>query len=340
MQDSPLNENPQEHCHWIVICPEPYVRGGGLWARWYRENCVAAGWPPPMWTLDGPSDDPGWTYTRNRLKEMKPGDRVIPFLLKWRIGPVGIVREVSAADADWNETVEGRRYKEGDLDSELGRRIHVTWERDGMPPDSRCAMVPADQRPQGPLSRHTIDRLSEDKFKELTSVLANPSNWIDVLPGLPPTGDRFSHAAASIIADTEVPPPTLPEAQLALLERDLQRLLSRNLDRIEKGLRPQADYQLEEFPCDVGRLDFLCKDSDDNWVVVELKADWVGDDAVGQILGYMSWVKDNLPVAEGSRVRGILVGRRTSGRVKAAIRLFPGLSIKQFTLDCRIEEMM
>ena len=95
---------------------------------------------------------------------------------------------------------------------------------------------------------------------------------------------------------------------------------------------------MEEYPCDVGRLDFLCKDAGDKWVVVELKADWVGDDAVGQILGYMSWVKDNLP--NGSQVRGIIIGKRTSGRVKAAIRLFPALSIRRFTLDCQIDEMI
>lgn len=58
---------------------------------------------------------------------------------------------------------------------------------------------------------------------------------------------------------------------------------------------------------------------------------------MGQILGYMSWVRDNLP--NGSTVRGIIIGKSTSGRVKAAIKLFSGLSIKRFTLDCRIHEM-
>jgi RecB family endonuclease NucS len=187
------------------------------------------------------------------------------------------------------------------------------------------------------LSKHTIERLSEDAFKVLTSILASSSNWIDVTAGPPPAGDRFTPPTLLTVADTEVPPSPLPDAELRLLERDLQRLLSRNLARIEKGLVAHPDYQLEEFPCDVGRLDFLCKDAEDNWVVIELKADWIDDSAVGQILGYMSWVKDNLP--NGSRVRGIIVGKRTSGRVKAAVKLFPGLSIKRFTLDCQIDEM-
>ena len=207
-----------------------------------------------------------------------------------------------------------------------------------MPPDGRCALVPPDLRPPGPLSKHTIERLPDDTFRKLSDILAKPANWIDVVqPSASQADGRFAPVGTRE-AETEAAPTPLPAAELELLERDLQKLLSRNLGRIEKGLAPHPDYQLEEYPCDVGRLDFLCKDAEDNWVVVELKADWVGDDAVGQILGYMSWVKDNLP--SGSQVRGIIIGKRTSGRVKAAIRLFPALSIRRFTLDCQIDEMI
>ena len=201
-----------------------------------------------------------------------------------------------------------------------------------MPPDGRCAIVPPDQRPQGPLSRHTIDRLSEDTFKRLTSILASPSNWIDVAPTLVP-----SEEGPWAEEETEAAPPSLPPAELAVLERDLQKVLSRNLGRIEKGLTEDPEYQLEEYPCDVGRMDLLCRDAQNNWVVVELKADWAGDDAVGQILGYMSWIRDNLP--NGSTVRGFIICKNATGRVKAAARLFPALSIKRFTLDCKIDDI-
>jgi RecB family endonuclease NucS len=161
--------------------------------------------------------------------------------------------------------------------------------------------------------------------------LSVKENWVDVatVPG-PVTDDDGS-------AETEVPPPPPPPAALSLLERDLQKFLSRNLEVIEKGLRPDPAYQLEEYPIDVGRIDLLCKDSRDNWVVIELKADWAGDDAVGQILGYMSWVKGHLP--SGASVRGIIVCKNTTGRVKAAITWVPSLSVKRFALNFSIEDL-
>jgi hypothetical protein len=338
MENPSLEVDRPSPSYWIVICPEPYVRGGGLWARWYRENCVAAGWPAPNWTLDGPSEDSGWTYARNRLKEIRPGDKVIPFLLKWRVGPVGTVMEVRAGDDQWQETVEKGNYLRSDLESELGRRILVTWERTDMPPDGQCAFVPPDQRPPGPLSKHTIERLPDDTFQKLCAVLANRSNWMDVTPTATiAAGSHLATSEPQPSTEIEVPPPPPPDAELKFRERDLQKILSRNLGRIEKGLAPDPDFQLEEYPCDVGRMDFLCKDAQGNWVVIELKADWAGDDAVGQILGYMSWVRENLH--NGLTVRGIIICKGTTGRVKAAIKLFPSLSIKRFALDCSISEM-
>src|SRR5438477_11238429 len=84
-------EEPPAPSYWIVIWPEPLIRR--LWARWYQEKWVAVGWGPPDWSLEGQTktDSPGWKFARKRLKEIRPGDKVIPFLREWRIGPVGTV---------------------------------------------------------------------------------------------------------------------------------------------------------------------------------------------------------------------------------------------------------
>ena len=276
---------------------------------------MAVGWLPPDYSFEGPTDDLGWTFAQPPPADSS-GDKIIPFLTKWRIGPVGTVVEVKAADAQWEPTVEKGAY-----DDELGRRILVTWEQTDMPPDGKVAIVPENQRLGGPLARQTIFELSEDKFQKLCAVLSDPTNWTD-LPAVP-----------GLQSETEGPPPP-PVAEFSLSEGDLQKHLSRNLDQIEKGLKSDPDYQLEQYVTDVGRIDLLCKDAQGNWVVIELKADWAGDDAVGQIMGYMRWAKDNLP--DGENVRGIIVCKNTTERVKAAIEWVPCLSVKQFTLKFEI----
>jgi len=302
--------------------------------HWYREGCVAVGWSPPTWSFDGGGENtPGWTFARNRLKEFRVGDKVIPFLLQYRIGPVGTVREMKVADSDWNPTVEKGNYSGSD-EPELGRRILVTWEKDGMPADGMIATVPPAQRPGGgraPLAFHAIERLAEEQFQKLCSVLKAQENWSTVMTAPGASG------AEGEGTETEVPPPPPPPAALSLLERDLQKFLARNLEVIEKGLRPDPAYQLEEYTIDVGRIDLLCRDSGGGWVVIELKADWAGDDAVGQILGYMSWVKEHFP--DGANVEGIIVCKNTTGRVKAAIKWVPNLSIKRFALNFSIDNL-
>jgi hypothetical protein len=165
--------------YWIVICPEPHVTGG-LWARWYRENCVAVGWPPPEFGLAGGTENSGWAWTRDRLNQMRVGDKVIPFLLKWRIGPVGTVRELRVTDGDWSPTVDEGAYSRNPDQAELGRRVLVTWEQAGMPPDGKVAIVPANLRTGGPLARHTVEELPAVQFERLCSALSDASNWVDV----------------------------------------------------------------------------------------------------------------------------------------------------------------
>jgi hypothetical protein len=167
-------ERPPTPSHWIIVCPQRYVLGG-VWERWYRENCVAVGWPPPNWSLEVPAQDHNWNYARNRLNEIRPGDYIIPCLLEWRIGPVGTVREVRVADSQWNATVDQGAYLKNPEEPELGRRILVTWETAGMPRNGRCALVPSEQRPTKPLSRHASERLTAEEFRTLRSVLSNPS---------------------------------------------------------------------------------------------------------------------------------------------------------------------
>lgn len=312
---------------WIVICPEPHVKGG-LWKTWFADKCVAIGWGPPEWLLEGPTESDGWSFARARLKEMGPGDKVIPFLLKWRIGPVGTITALHVSDEEWKPTVAAGDYALDVNRPALGRRVQVEWDTNGMPASGKVATVPTDLRPKSPLARHTVEELSKEQFDQLVRVLGDPQNWTDLARSIP----------LSEVVPQPFPGSAEPSDQsLSLLERDLQKFLARNLHLIEPGLKATPDYQLEEYLTDVGRLDLFCLDGNGQYVVVELKAGLAGDDVIGQIAGYMAWVRGN--VLGGAAARGIIVCRNATERTKVACRLIPGLRIKKYDITFTFEDL-
>jgi hypothetical protein len=56
--------------YWGVICNEP--NAPGVWKKWLGENCVAIGWPPPTYTLEGPTNTPGWDSARAFAQQVSP----------------------------------------------------------------------------------------------------------------------------------------------------------------------------------------------------------------------------------------------------------------------------
>lgn len=308
--------------YWIVICPEPDAPG--VWHTWFGEKCVAVGWPPPKYSMTGPTDNVGWGWVRDRLGQMSPGDKVIPFLLHSRVGPVGIIERVLVADAQWKPTVPRGKYRRNPDEPELGRRVEVTWEVQGMPPEGMAALVPVESGLTRPLARHTVEELSAEKFQRVQQVLAASQNWIEI--------DRAGEEIEPEAGVQLGAPPVM-----GVLERDLQQFLARNLELIEAGLKPHPDYQLIEFPTDVGFIDLLCQDSTCSLVVIEIKSGWASDSAVGQIARYMGWVQANL--AGERRSRGILLCAGASPTIWAACRAIPGLEMKRFQLSCTVEQI-
>ena len=307
--------------HWIVICPERQTKGG-LWRIWYRENCVAIGWPPSSYHPDGPTDRVGWRSARECLRKMEPGDTVIPYLQKWRVGPFGVIRTVHLADEEWNPTVPEGAYALNPDEPELGRRIEVDWQTQGMPPGGKAALIPPGKRLRRPDALYTVEELKPERHAELVGVLGDKDNWV------------------SVGEDDELVPDPLPgdagDAQLKVLEDTLQRVLTQNLS-LEPGLAPHAEYPLQEFMTDVGRIDILCVDKAKRLVVIELKSGHADDRAVGQIARYMGWVKQNLP--EGPDSRGILVCLDATAGGRAAALVVPNLQIMLYQLACTVQPL-
>ena len=95
------------------------------------------------------------------------------------------------------------------------------------------------------------------------------------------------------------------------IEKDLQRFLSHNLDSIEKGLHSYKGGT--EYQVSTGRIDILCKDKNDKFVVIELKAGKANLEVFAQIMSYIAALKSD--VAKDNDVRGIIIAREFDDRL-------------------------
>ncbi|OGM89732.1 hypothetical protein A2108_01310 [Candidatus Wolfebacteria bacterium GWA1_42_9] len=95
------------------------------------------------------------------------------------------------------------------------------------------------------------------------------------------------------------------------LEEYLENFIVRNWNNIDFG-EPLTLYiddegsPAQQYPTSEGFIDLLAKDTDDNFVVIELKKGRSNQQVVGQILSYVGWVKNNL-AEKDQKVRGIIV---------------------------------
>ena len=156
---------------WIVNCMETHYPS--LWPRWFRNQCVAVGWPPnDGYTLEGPHCAPGWRNARNALGRMRVGDRVAVALGDRRIGRFGEITGIRVGDDEWNPLVPvGPELPYG----EMGRRIHVRWDLITRPPDfDLVVQLPREMRMFGPQT--VFQRLI--LFDNVVGAMNDPANWV------------------------------------------------------------------------------------------------------------------------------------------------------------------
>ena len=123
------------------------------------------------------------------------------------------------------------------------------------------------------------------------------------------------------------------------LERDLEEYISRNLGELEEGLALYSEGGLSgrQYSTDVGRIDLLAVDREGNFVVIELKAGLATDRVIGQVLGYVRYVRKNL--AKGKDVRGIIVAEDFDERLKYAVAETPNLRLKRYTVKFEFRDV-
>jgi endonuclease NucS-like protein len=117
------------------------------------------------------------------------------------------------------------------------------------------------------------------------------------------------------------PMPPLPAGERSLdepgrfhlsFETDLQRFLERNPSAIEPGLeRVEREVNVEGG----GRIDILCRDTEDSLVVVELKIGKADDRTLGQVHRYVGWITKTR-ASPGQGVRGVIVAEIFDQRLR------------------------
>ncbi len=122
----------------------------------------------------------------------------------------------------------------------------------------------------------------------------------------------------------------------ALEVQHYQTLIHKNFDRLFPKLKyfdPENQTNGHYDTQEIGIMDFLCVDENNNFVIIELKRK-ATDQTLGQILRYMGWVKENL--SKKNKVLGLILADRFDIKMKYAINVVDNITLKQIRLDISI----
>lgn len=128
------------------------------------------------------------------------------------------------------------------------------------------------------------------------------------------------------------------------LEWQLRDFIAHNIETLRvdgKALRLYVDdigRDGVEYPTGVGPIDILALDSDDSFIVFELKRGRVADKAIGQISRYMGWVKKNL--AHGKMVKGVIVAKSISSNLRHAVIAVPNVSLFEYQVSFSLNQVL
>ncbi|MFC1920387.1 endonuclease NucS domain-containing protein [Chloroflexota bacterium] len=127
------------------------------------------------------------------------------------------------------------------------------------------------------------------------------------------------------------------------LESHLEEFIYENWSKIKWGTRLEL-YRTDEqdgrqFPAGPWSIDFLAVDKTTNdLVVIELKRGKTSDATVGQLLRYISWVKEN--IADSSRnVGGIIIAKKVDDALKYAVKDLGYINIRTYEVDFKLHAL-
>lgn len=121
------------------------------------------------------------------------------------------------------------------------------------------------------------------------------------------------------------------------LEMHLEDFIYRNWNSINWGANLEI-YEKDgklgiQFPASIWYIDLLAIDIDTNdLVVIELKKGKTSDATVGQLLRYVSWVKENI-AEENQNVRGIIIAKDIDEALKYSVKDIPSIDVLTYEIN-------
>ena len=128
---------------------------------------------------------------------------------------------------------------------------------------------------------------------------------------------------------------------LFYMEQQLEDFIIENWSETEFGQKYNLIYEdgelkSQQYITDIGRIDILAKDKNDNsYVVIELKRNQTSDDTVGQITRYMGWIEEKL---KDSNVKGIIVAGKYDERLYYAQRMLKNIEVFLYEVNFKLNE--
>lgn len=132
------------------------------------------------------------------------------------------------------------------------------------------------------------------------------------------------------------------------LEKYLHEFMRDNWDSLDLAAEWQiyaTDDDLEagyRHPCPVGgtswEIDILAHHRHEpRWLVVELKRNRSSDEAVGQTLRYVQWVRQNL-AQPGEEVHGLIISREADDAIRYALSAVPFIDLQLYEVDFHLKK--
>jgi len=126
-----------------------------------------------------------------------------------------------------------------------------------------------------------------------------------------------------------------------VMEKHLEDFLIANWENTDFGKKyelindDEGELVSQQYYTDVGSIDILVTDKENGeYTVIELKRDKTSDIAVGQLLRYMGWVRENL--AKGKPVHGIIIAAEPDKRLAYALKMIDGAELYLYQIDFKL----